>query len=146
MISALLVSCPDSLDSSCSISLKDKILRWQNKTSDQNRHKRFWFSSFLLHSFYMYMSCIINIPVFLAYEKTKAQISCTVTAQLISAFVFATWIVQSLYFLNPKFQASSYLLWLYSPLLSWTWSETSNTCFLGLIFFNTWFTDFFSKY
>ena len=25
-----------------------------------------------------------------AYAKTKAQISCTVTAQLISAFVFAT--------------------------------------------------------
>ena len=30
-----------------------------------------------------------------------------VTAKLISAFVFATRIVQSLYFLNPKFQASS---------------------------------------
>ena len=36
------------------------------------------------------------------------------TAKLISAFVFATWIVQSLYFLNPKFQASSHLEWLYS--------------------------------
>ena len=33
----------------------------------------------------------------------------------ISAFVFATLIVQSLYFLNSKFQASSYILWLYSP-------------------------------
>ena len=29
--------------------------------------------------------------------------------------VFTTYIVQSLYFLNPKFQASSHLLWLYSP-------------------------------
>ena len=29
-----------------------------------------------------------------AYVKTKAQISCTVTAQLISAFVFTTWIEQ----------------------------------------------------
>ena len=29
------------------------------------------------------------------------------TAKLISAFVFATWIVQSLYFLNTKFPASS---------------------------------------
>ena len=29
-----------------------------------------------------------------AYAKTKAQISCAVTAQLISAFVFAIWIVQ----------------------------------------------------
>ena len=37
-----------------------------------------------------------------------------ITAKLISAFVFATRIVQSLYFLNPKFQASSHLLWLYS--------------------------------
>ena len=37
------------------------------------------------------------------------------TAQLNSAFVFASWIVQSLYFLNPKFQASNHLLWLYSP-------------------------------
>ena len=38
-----------------------------------------------------------------------------ITAKLISTFVFATQIVQSLYFLNPKFQASSHLLRLYSP-------------------------------
>ena len=50
-----------------------------------------------------------------AYAKTKTQISCAVTAQLISAFVFAIRIVQSLNFLNPKFQASSRLLWLHSP-------------------------------
>ena len=31
------------------------------------------------------------------------------------AFVFATRIVHSLYYLNPKFQASKHLLWLYSP-------------------------------
>ena len=49
-----------------------------------------------------------------AYAKTKVQISFAVTAKLISAFVFATWIVQYLYFLNPKFPASSCLLWLYS--------------------------------
>ena len=36
-------------------------------------------------------------------------------AKLISAFVYATQIVQPLYFLNPKFQASRHLLWLYSP-------------------------------
>ena len=47
--------------------------------------------------------------------KTKTQISCTVTAQLISAFVFAPRKVQSLFYLNPKFQVSSYLVWLYSP-------------------------------
>ena len=49
-----------------------------------------------------------------AYAKTKAQISCAVTAQLISAFVFNTYIVQSLFFLNPKFKTSNHLLWLYS--------------------------------
>ena len=41
-----------------------------------------------------------------AHVKTKSQISCAVNAQLISAFVFATWIVQ----LNAKLQASSLLL------------------------------------
>ena len=50
-----------------------------------------------------------------AYAKTKTQISFAVTATLISAFVFATRIVQFLFFLNPKFQASSHLLWLYNP-------------------------------
>ena len=49
-----------------------------------------------------------------AYAKTKAQISFAVTAKLISAFVFATWIVQFLYFLYPEFPASSHLLRLYS--------------------------------
>ena len=38
-----------------------------------------------------------------------------VTEKLISAFVFATRTVQSLYFLNLKFQASSHLLWPHSP-------------------------------
>ena len=37
-----------------------------------------------------------------------------VTAKLISASVFATRIVQSLYFLNPKFEASRHLQLLYS--------------------------------
>ena len=50
-----------------------------------------------------------------AYAKTKTQINFAVTVKLISAFVFATWIVQSLCFLNPKFVAFSHLLWLYSP-------------------------------
>ena len=64
-----------------------------------------------------YMSLVMRKPAFcicIAYAKTKTQISFAVTAKLISAFVFATWIVQSLYFLNPKFQASSHLMWLYS--------------------------------
>ena len=50
-----------------------------------------------------------------AYAKTKGQISFVVNAKLISTFVFPTRIVQSLFFLIPKFQASSHLLWLYSP-------------------------------
>ena len=54
------------------------------------------------------------INLLFSRAKTKAQISCMVAAQLISAFVLATEIVQSLYFLNPKFKASSQLLWLYS--------------------------------
>ena len=38
------------------------------------------------------------------------------TAQLISAFNFAKKNMQVvLYFLNPTFQASSHILWLYSP-------------------------------
>ena len=49
-----------------------------------------------------------------AYAETKMQISCAVTAQLISTLVFATQIVQSLFFLNLKFQVSSHLLWLFS--------------------------------
>ena len=52
-----------------------------------------------------------------AHAKTKTQISfavtAKVTAKLISIFVFGTWIVQYLYFLNTKFQASSHFQWLY---------------------------------
>ena len=49
-----------------------------------------------------------------AYTKTKKQISCAETAQLISPFVFATWIVQYLLFLSTKLHTSSHLQWLYS--------------------------------
>ena len=48
-------------------------------------------------------------------QKTKAQISFTINLKPISAFVFTTWIVQFLYFLNPKFLASYNLLRLNSP-------------------------------
>ena len=51
-----------------------------------------------------------------AYAKTKAQISFSVTAQLISVFAFATRIVYFLFYLYPKFQGSSLLLWLYTDL------------------------------
>ena len=55
------------------------------------------------------MSLVMRKPDF-AYAKTKTQISFAVTAKLISAFVFAIRKVQSLYYLYPKFQASSHLL------------------------------------
>ena len=71
-----------------------------------------------------YLSRVMRKPTF-TYAKTKTQISFAVTAKLISAFVFATRIVQSLYLLNTKFQASSYL-----PGLCGTWSETPKTGFL----------------
>ena len=53
-------------------------------------------------------------PAFCICENKDAD-QLPVTAKLISAFVFATRIVHSLFFLNPKFQASSHLLWLYNP-------------------------------
>ena len=56
------------------------------------------------------MSFLMRKTGHLHMRKTKAQISFAVTVKLISAFVFATWIVQFLYFLNPKFPTSSLLL------------------------------------
>ena len=50
-----------------------------------------------------------------AYAKTKTQISFAVTAKLISIFVFPTWIVQYFFYLNPKFQVTSYIQWFSSP-------------------------------
>ena len=47
-----------------------------------------------------------NIPG----PKSRTQISFAV-----NAFVFATWIIQSVFFLNPKFQAFSFILGLYRP-------------------------------
>ena len=44
------------------------------------------------------------------YAKPKTQSSFAVTAKLISAFVFATRIVQFFFYLNSKFQASSSFL------------------------------------
>ena len=50
-------------------------------------------------------------PTFCICETKDAD---QLRGKLVSAFVFATRIVQSLYFLNPKFQASSHLLCVYS--------------------------------
>ena len=53
-------------------------------------------------------------PAFCICENKDAD-QLAVNTKLISVFVFTIWIVQYLYFLNPKFKASSHLLWLYSP-------------------------------
>ena len=45
-----------------------------------------------------------------AYKKTMVQISCAAAQRLCFRYI-----VQSLFFLNPKFKASIHLLWLYSP-------------------------------
>ena len=58
------------------------------------------------------MSFVIRKPAFCICENKDAD---QLRGKLISAFVFVTRILQSLYFLNPKFQAYSHLLWLYSP-------------------------------
>ena len=55
-----------------------------------------------------YFSGVKRKPSYFICE-TKMQISCSVTALLISAFVFAIKIVQFLFFLNPKFSASIHL-------------------------------------
>ena len=60
--------------------------------------------------------------------KTKVHISCAVTQQLISVFVFATQIVQFLFYLYSKFQA--YSLIFCDARLCGTWSETPKTGFL----------------
>ena len=49
------------------------------------------------------MSHVMRKPVFFAHAKTKMQSSFAVTTKLISAFVFANRIVQSLYYLHLKF-------------------------------------------
>ena len=66
-------------------------------------------------------SSIINEPHrekigYLPMRKPRRRsASRLLTAKLISTFVFATGKVQSLFFLNTKFQVSSHLLCLYSP-------------------------------
>ena len=60
------------------------------------------------------MSLVMRKPAFCICENKDAD-QLRGKAKLISAFVFAIRIVHSLYYLNPKFQASSHLLWLYSP-------------------------------
>ena len=61
------------------------------------------------------MSRVMRKPAFCICENKGADQLCGNRTKLISAFVFATQIVQSLFYLNPKFHGSSHLLWPYSP-------------------------------
>ena len=61
------------------------------------------------------LSRVVRKPAFCICENKDAD-QLRGTAKLISAFVFATRIVQFLFYLKPKFPASSRLLWLYSPI------------------------------
>ena len=54
-----------------------------------------------------------------AYMRKQRRRPALLTAQLISAFVFATQIVQSLFYINPKLQATSQLLWWYRLVCFW---------------------------
>ena len=56
------------------------------------------------------MSLVLRKPAFCICENKDAD-----QLRSNSAVVFAIWIVQSLFYLNPKSQDSSNLLWLYSP-------------------------------
>ena len=49
-----------------------------------------------------YWSRLMRKPTICICETPKAQIRFAVTAKMISAFVLAIWIVQTLFFINPK--------------------------------------------
>ena len=68
-----------------------------------------------------HLSHVMRKPSF-CICKNKGADSWAVTAQLISASVFATLIVKSLFSLNPKVQASNHFLWLtVQSVLCLTW-------------------------
>ena len=73
---------------------------------------------------YFHMSLVIRKPAFCICENKDAD-QFRGDREADHAFVFATRIVQLLYFLNTKFQASSH-----QPGLCGTWSETLKTGFL----------------
>ena len=69
-----------------------------------------WLLNFIPLTPHFYMRNVMGKLDFCICEKSLDQlhsnwaVSCTVTGQLICAFVFNTRIVQPLFFLNPKFQ------------------------------------------
>ena len=63
----------------------------------------------LLHMSRLIYSHYMRKPTICIMRNQRQQISFAVTSKLICAFGFATGIVQLLFFLNPKFPASSIL-------------------------------------
>ena len=76
-----------------------KIVDWDVKPQHKQTNKT-------VYCYCYHLSRVLRKPAFCICENKGAD-------PLINAFVFAT--EQPLFFLNPKFQASSHLLWLYSP-------------------------------
>ena len=60
-----------------------------------------------------HMSRVVRKPAFCIFENKDAD-QLRGNREADQRLCFRNTIVQSLYFLNPKFQASSHLLWLYS--------------------------------
>ena len=95
-----------------------------------------WYNIYsLLHMKYLYnISCDMRKTVFRGFDQVRHKPACTVSkgtnqlcsnlTQLVHAFI--SQIVQSLFFFNMKFQASSHHLWLQ------TCFETPKTGFLVL--------------
>ena len=77
---------------------------------------------------YHQMSRVLRKPAFCICENKGAD-PLHDCLEADHSFVFATRIVQSLYFLNLKFQASSHLLWLYSLVCVGTGQKTRKPVF-----------------
>ena len=76
------------------------------------------------------MGLVMRKPAFFICENKDAD-QLRSNSKLFSAFVFAIRIVHSLYYLNPKFQASTEPSSVaVQPGLSRTWSKTPKTGFL----------------
>ena len=77
--------------------------------------------------------CILHGQIFVMNAKTNWQISGALTAQLINIPVFATQIVQSLFYLYPKFQASTFLMGLYRPVCNGPGQDFSHAARIGTV-------------
>ena len=98
---------------------REQYLKQKKKVLMISR-KTFTNSTLVIHKVAYHVCRLILTKFELHHEKTRflhvrKQRRRSATIHLISAFTVAALIVQSLYFLNPKFQASSHLLWLHSP-------------------------------